>query len=238
MPTLLITRPAEDAVPLAEQLRAMGVDSVVSPLMDVVPVAGPEIDTEGLAGFLVTSANGARALAARTGRRDFTVHAVGSASAEVARNLGFQKVTSAEGDVDALAAHVAALRQPAEGIFLHAAGSVTAGNLAGALGNLGFDVRVAHLYEAKPVATLPAAALEALSIGSIDGVVLYSPRTAQLFDRLAADAELVEALRTLRLFALSNNVSKASVAPWAERHIAVAPDQESLLQAVRSCYGI
>lgn len=237
MPSLLITRPAEDAGPLADRLAAMGIDSVISPLMDVVPIAGPEIDMDGLAGFLVTSANGARALAARTARRDIPVHAVGAASAEAARNVGFETVTSADGDVETLAAHVAALREPAEGALLHAAGSVTAGNLAEALGVHGFDVRVERLYEAKPVAALPEAAREALADGTIDGVVLYSPRTAQIFDRLAADAGLTERLRTLQLFALSENVSKASAAPWAGRHIAGSPDQEALLQAVRSCYA-
>lgn len=237
MPSLLITRPAEDAGPLAERLAEMGVGTVISPLIDVIPVPGPEIDTRGLTGFLVTSANGARALAARTNRRDIPVHAVGAASAEAARSLGFEAVTSADGDVETLAAHVAAIRKPSEGPFLHAAGSVTAGNLAGALGALGFDVQVERLYEAVPKETLPEAARAALADGAVDGVILYSPRTAQIFDRLTAGAGLAERLRTLQLFALSQNVSKASAAQWAKRHIASAPDQESLLQAVRSCYA-
>lgn len=237
MPALLITRPAEDAAALAARLAEMGVESVIAPLMEVIPVPGPEIVTDGLAGFLITSANGARALAARTKRRDLPVHAVGAASADAARTAGFANVTSADGDVDKLAAHVAAICDPDDGPLLHAAGSVTAGNLAGALGTHGFDVRVERLYEAKPVAVLPEAALDALSAGSVDGAVMYSPRTAKVFDGLVADAGLSSQLAAMRLFALSANVDDASAGPWKERHIAAAPDQESLLQAVRSCYA-
>ena len=40
----------------------------------------------------------------------------------------------------------------------------------------------------------------------------------------------------MKLFALSQNASKASTSAWHERIIAVHPCQESLLEAVRTCY--
>src|SRR5690606_1213065 len=142
MTTLLITRPAEDAGPLAERLHVLGIDSVLAPLMEVVALPGPALDLGGVAGFLVTSANGARAVAARTPERALPVHAVGEASADAARAEGFRTVSSAGGDVETLSAHVAATCRAEEGTMLHAAGSVTAGDLAGALAAHGFRVRV------------------------------------------------------------------------------------------------
>lgn len=236
MPTVLITRPAEDATSLADRLAAFGVDSLIAPMMEIAPLPGPALDTDGLAGFLVTSANGARALAARTDRRDLAAHAVGAASAETLRGLGFARVTAAGGDVDSLTAHVAEICRPGDGPLLHAAGSVTAGDLKGALAARGYAVRVEKLYEARAVATLPQAARDALTAGTLDGVMLYSPRTARIFADLVARAGLTPALAGLDLFALSANVDAASPGPWGARHVSPSPDQESLLRMVRTCY--
>ena len=60
---VLITRPEDDARPLAERLAARGIEALVEPLLIIVPVAGAELDLDGVQALLVTSANGARALA-------------------------------------------------------------------------------------------------------------------------------------------------------------------------------
>jgi hypothetical protein len=41
----------------------------------------------------------------------------------------------------------------------------------------------------------------------------------------------------LTLFALSKNVLEAAREGWEDVIVAAQPDQESLLEAVRSCYG-
>src|SRR5229473_1898951 len=106
----LITRPIEDAGELAAALSLRGVQAV-----------------------LFTSANGARAFARATARRDLAVIAVGDATARTARALGFADIASAGGDVGDLAALVAARLDPRRGALLHAAGSVVAGDLAARL---------------------------------------------------------------------------------------------------------
>ncbi len=111
---LLVTRSIEDAEPLAAALRRRGIEAVLEPLMSITDVAGaagaPDLDTYldpgGAQALLITSANGIRAFARRTSRRDIAVFAVGDASARTAFELGFAEVRSAAGDVDALAALV------------------------------------------------------------------------------------------------------------------------------------
>jgi uroporphyrinogen-III synthase len=236
MPQLLITRPVDDAQALIDRLGDLGVDSIVAPVMDIHYIGGPALDLTGVQGFLLTSANGVRALAVRTERRDIPCFAVGDATAREAERLGFAAVASAGGDVDGLAALVFEVCKPAAGTLLHAAGTVSAGDLAGALAASGFKVRRERLYDAKAVAVLPSDARAALSSGTLDGVAIYSPRTARLFGTLVADAGLSAALERLTLFALSDNVSIATEANWKARIIAARPDQESLLDAVRTCY--
>lgn len=236
MPTLLLTRPEEDAGDLANALRDIGVDSVIAPLLRIENIPGPALELDGVQGFLLTSANGARALAARTAQRNLPVHAVGDATARAARDLGFETVSSAGGDVDDLARLVLAHCRPDAGDLLHAAGSVVAGDLAALLAAGGFEIRREMLYESTPVTALPAVAESALRDDTLDGVVLYSPRTARAFDQLVTAAGLGESLKRLRLFALSDNVDRASRTAWGARSVAGHPDQQALLDIVRACY--
>ena len=92
------------------------------------------------------------------------------------------------------------------------------------------------LYESKAAESLPEAARTALRDGTLDGVVLYSPRTARTFETLVAAAGLGESLQRLRLFALSDNVARATQAAWGARSVARQPDQQALLDVVRACY--
>ena len=89
MPRLLLTRPEDDSAGLAAALSDMGVTALIAPLLWVENVPGPMFDLDNTQGVLLTSANGARAMAARTVRRDIPVYAVGDATARMASNLGF-----------------------------------------------------------------------------------------------------------------------------------------------------
>ena len=111
MPTMVITRPFEDAAPLASELADIGIETIVAPLMVIEVIPGPEIDLAGVQGVLFTSANGARAFAARSSDRDIPVYAVGDATARASKDLKFKNVTTASGDVDDLAALVCATRE-------------------------------------------------------------------------------------------------------------------------------
>ncbi|MBO6518950.1 MAG: uroporphyrinogen-III synthase [Rhodospirillales bacterium] len=237
MPKLLITRPAADAAPLIRRLSEMGIESIAAPLLEIDYLDGPALEVDAVQAFLLTSANGVRALASRTERRDTPCLAVGDATARTARDLGFKQVESANGDVDDLARLVADRCEPKGGVLLHAAGSVSAGDLAAMLEPKGYKVWREMLYEAKTADTLPADAGQALNDGSVDGVVLYSPRTARQFRALVSSAGLDGALPGLTLFALSGNVRDAAGDGWREVIVAAHPDQESLLEAVRTCYG-
>ncbi len=236
VPTVVITRPQEDAAPLASALKGIGVESITAPLMQIQTFPGPELDLEGVQGLLFTSANGARAFAARSSVRDIPVYAVGDATARVSKDLNFTSVTSANGDVDDLAALVGTACDPGQGELLHACASIIAGDLSGALVARGFRMQRHVLYEAKAASELPTEMAKAIRLKKVHGIIVYSPRTAHILDVLVADAGLSMALAEMTLFALSENVDKASTSKWHERIIAAHPCQESLLEAVQSCY--
>src|SRR3990170_4070978 len=187
----LITRPRDDAAELADALRQRGVEVGIEPLLVVEPIAGAVLDLAGVQALLLTSANGARAFARLSDRRDLPVFPVGDATAATARGLGFATVESAGGDVRDLARLVKDRLDPAGGALFHAAGSAVAGDLSGLLAAAGFDLRRAAIYEAKPVTGLTAETRAALAGGAFDLVLFFSPRTAATFVRLANDTQVV-----------------------------------------------
>ncbi len=230
---LLITRPEEDARPLAAALGKRGIDCLIEPLIAIAEIDGPAPELAGVQALLATSANGVRAFARKSRARDVPVLAVGDASAAAARKLGFMSVKSAAGDVAALAALAAAELDPKRGALLHVAGSRVAGDLAAALARAGFDCRRSVLYEARPAETLTAAARDALAGGAIDGVLLFSPRTGKAFAKLARKAGVAASCRRMTAYCLSPAVADA-VAGLAWRRVtgAAAPNQDALIGAV------
>ena len=175
---ILITRPIEDAKPLADALEERGIAVLIEPLLEIRRLDDAAIDLDGVQALLFTSANGVRAFAHASPRRDLKAFTVGDGSAEAARQAGFAEVESAKGDVEALAALVVDRLKAEDGVLFHAAGTVTAGDLKARLEGLGYRVRRAQLYEAKIATALSAETRANLNLGGIDAVLLFSPRTA------------------------------------------------------------
>lgn len=233
---LLVTRPEDDAKALVADLEARGHEVILAPLMNVVWRDDVPLDLGHVQAVLLTSANGARA-AARHRHAQALVErpafAVGEATARAAHQAGFVDVTVSGGDVTHLAQSVAATLTPDAGRLLHLAGSVTAGDLAGDLASRGFDVTRAVVYEATAVTQLPEPAHEALKRSALDGVCLYSPRTATLFRGLVDKAGLAKSAQRLVAYCLSDRVADALHGfTLKDCRVARAPTHEAMLALI------
>jgi uroporphyrinogen-III synthase len=233
MARVLVTRPLEDAAPFATWLEASGHEAVLAPLLEIHPLSGVSLDLAGVQAVLVTSANGIRAFAALTQRRDLPVLAVGAGSAGEATSLGFSRVEAAGGDVGALARLVCHRLDPAGGVLFHPAASVRAGDLAALLEPQGFHLRRQVLYEAVQATTFPDAVLEGLRTKRLDAATFFSPRTAQSFVRLVERYRIEGCCRALTAFCLSPAVAEAvQTLDWAGIVTASRPDLPALQQAL------
>lgn len=230
----LVTRPAEDAERIAGPLRHRGIDVLTEPLLVVTPAAAADVDLSDVAAFLMTSANGVRALTTALGDDPWAhrlpAFCVGDQTARVAEEAGFTRVFSAGGDVHSLAALVTKSFRTDAGTLLHVAGSKVAGDLKGTLEAAGFTVRRTVLYESRKAAALSADTHRALADRTVDAVLLYSPRTAAAFATLAKKAELSEALTSLSAYCLSQAVAdQLADLPLARVRVSAEPTQDSLL---------
>jgi uroporphyrinogen-III synthase len=235
----LVTRPRAEAESLAEALAVRGIAAIIEPLLEIHYRSRPAPDLAGVQAVLCTSATGARALARLSDERAVPLFAVGEASAARARDEGFARVESAGGSLADLAGLVRERLRPNEGRLLHVAGSVLAGDLAGALRADGFAVDRAVLYEARPAAGLGAVCVRALNAGIVDFALFFSPRTSLIFARLADRAGVAEAMGLVTAISISAAADSA-LGPlrFRERHIAKRPDQPSLLMALDRVLGV
>jgi uroporphyrinogen-III synthase len=87
---VVVTRPRDQAGPLADALRARGFEPVLCPLIETEPIDDGPIDVDGYDWVVVTSANGAAELARRQIGRLGKVAAVGEATAAALSERGIQ----------------------------------------------------------------------------------------------------------------------------------------------------
>jgi uroporphyrinogen-III synthase len=228
--TLILTRPREQAEAFAAAVEARlpgRFRSVIAPLLDIVPVDAA-LDLDGLQGLLFTSANGVAVFAARTAERGLPAWCVGEMTAAAARQAGFA-AQSADGDVEALAAQVAAIHRPGGGAFLHVRGRHAAGDLVGRLAAHGIAVRPAELYDQQPRPLDPAVA--PLLRRGAPVVAVFSPRSARLLAEAAPAAGWDFAAATTLALSPAADAPLAGLAP-ARRIVAAAPTRAGMLAAL------
>lgn len=238
---ILLTRPRDESEALAQRLiehfSGTSIKPLIAPMLEIVPRPDAAPSLDDAQAILLTSANGARALAGALGPppagRNTPVLAVGEATARAAREAGFASVESAAGDVTQLAGLVATRLMPEAGPLLHVAGTAVAGDLAGDLTARGFSVRRAVLYEARRVDALPREACQALEAGEVDVALFFSPRSAETFVKLIHGDRLEWTTRRIVAVCLSETVAEAARAlAWQHVCVAARPDQAALIDAL------
>lgn len=233
MATILLTRPEAQSGALAETLRARGWTPLLAPMLTfeaLDPPPGFHALVENSAALAFTSANGVRAFAANSPRRDLPVFTVGDATEAAAREAGFSETRSAAGDAEALAGLIAGAG--VTGAVLHIRGRRGGDDLSARLTAAGIGADEAVLYAMRAAEALPAPAASALAADRVDAAAFYSPRTARVFATLAQMAGLAP-LSALRGVA----ISPAAAQPLADlglREVVIAdrPDGEAMLGAI------
>ncbi|HEX3942838.1 MAG TPA: uroporphyrinogen-III synthase [Rhizomicrobium sp.] len=227
---ILVTRPAEEGERLARLLRERGHESILSPAMDIQLEDGPDLSFETAQAILVTSANGVRALAQRTRKRNVPLFVVGPQTAEAARSAGFVSVRDAKGDSRVLAQNVRQWAFPGGGSLVYAAGDAITDDLVCTLLQQGFDVEVLRLYRANERAMLSDTAAAGLASDAIDAVMLFSPRSARAFVRQVLRAGLQKNCEKILALCISP-AAAAALFPLHFAHIQIAaePNRNSML---------
>jgi uroporphyrinogen-III synthase len=229
---VLVTRPAEDAAVTADAVRARGHEPVIAPLSVIcheTPAPPPEMP----AATIFTSRNAVRALSGVDWARDLhalPAYCVGAATAHAAREAGFTHVIGGGGTGALLAEHIAYAHKAGSGALLYFTGDHLAFDMQSALEACNLSVWRRVVYRSALVPALPADVVEQLHDGSLDAVMLMSPRTAGHFAQLAQEAGVARAAARLTCFCLSEPVAHAlSPLSAADIRVAAKPTHEALI---------
>ena len=233
---LLVTRPEPDGERTAAALRARGHEVTVAPLLRVEAVPDADPGKGPWSAILITSANGARAIAAHPRRAEWTalpLLAVGQGSAEAARSAGFPDVTSANGDGGDLARLAAAKFAGVAKPLLYLAGEERARDLGGALAAAGLRADTVVVYRTVKAVAFPDHVRAALQASAIDGVLHFSRRSVESYLDCARAAP-GSALLPIH-YCLSGRAAEPLQAAGAGRiRIAARPDEAGMLALVTS----
>ena len=208
---LLVTRPLPDALDTAKQLRALGHDPLIQPLLRIVFAPAPR-ELEEPAALLITSRNALRAVESwpqAAGWRETPLYAVGKATARAAEAAGFTDVRIGGGDAAALADAVKADLAPDVGLLVYPAARQRTGGLSETLTEAGYDIATLESYRAEAVTEVDASVRKALVAGALDGVLLYSRRTAEAFRTAVTKAAMQDRLSELVFYVLSEQIGAA-----------------------------
>jgi uroporphyrinogen-III synthase len=223
---LLVTRAEPDAIKLQATLERLGHEATVEPLLSVEFIEDVEIDLEGVQALIATSRNALRALRNHRARKDavkLPLFAVGKATAEEARSIGFETVITGAGNARELMNHIVSVVDPAAGLLMHIAGDRLAVDLAGDLEAQGFRVLEVVVYRTVAARTFSSDTLDQLAMGEIEGVILLSPHTAAVYASLIKKYGLIDYVKGLTHFCLSQAVAKR-LEPLGEVGVAVAAE--------------
>jgi uroporphyrinogen-III synthase len=219
---IIITRPEEDAAPLAAKLSALGHVALVMPLIKIVARQKFEIPKRNYQFICLTSANGIRVLNDVSELQSIPVIAVGPQSMRAAELKKFSTISMQGGDVVGITRYIIENVNPLGGPLLYVSGSETSGDLEGRLKSADYDVDRVITYDAVPVTLTPAAT-------QADVVLLYSPRTAKLWRQ--SIEELSMDVSHMKHICLSANVAANLPQSWNTR-IAAHPTEDAILQVL------
>ncbi len=247
---VLITRPKQDARGLAFQLDQYNIESLIEPMLEIVPRENNHQEIHRLLAknpqaFLVTSANGVRSLAEMCPRRDICLVVVGPITESVARKYGFSNIRNAGtrfgANVELLADYVRRSFSSTKGMLVHVGGSVVAGKLQLWLQRDGFSVERLTLYDAIEVTELSIEAQTAISNEQLGAVIFYSLRTAETFNTLLKKHQLTEKASCIAAINFSHQIGamlKECDIPYATIKVAAHPNQAEVTSCLLKHFNL
>jgi uroporphyrinogen-III synthase len=212
---IIVLRPQPGADATVEKARGLGLEAVAIPLFEIEAVDWDIPDAAGFDGLLLTSANAVRLGGdGLKSLRTLPVYAVGGATAEAAREAGFEVATAGNSGFEQL------------------------------LGSIQPDLKLLHLcgadrrepdapkQEISQITVYRARPIEAPDLSSSNGSValIHSPRAGRRF------AELTSERGSIAIAAISHAAAEAAGGGWKTVTVANQPTDDALLAlAARLC---
>jgi len=248
---VLVTRPQPGAARTAARLSGLGHAAALMPLFESAVTAGIEDlpAARDISGLIATSARAFDMFAgidvAAAGLADMRVHAVGAATAQAARDAGFQRVHEAGGTAQSLVEEVtgdqalawsgssAANSADRRTALVYLAGVPRTAVIETALIAHDTDLTVVECYKMSEISYSTDILKSDILSPAPDVVLFYSANAARRFSALSDRERLEQPLESCRFLCLSAAISVELPQEWQSRAMVAAhPDEDSLFASL------
>jgi uroporphyrinogen-III synthase len=231
----LVTRPQPECRQTADILRAAGHVADELPLLVMHAQMPERFDLSDVSAVAFTSR---RAVALITEHQQFSdlkqlpVFTVGSATAKVCEEAGFQSIKFAEEGVASLGQLILDSQNGLEpGSVLYPAAQERAGDLEGILDARNVSCRLVVIYGMDRLDVLPDEITHTLDVKAYDGVLIFSKRTAETLVSLIKKNGLEHIFSDLSVYAISRQAAEP-LSRFMKVRVADMPCQSALLDLV------
>lgn len=229
MTTFWITRPRQSGLKTQAKLERLGYDALLDPVIEIQEKSVAPID-KTYQGIILTSQNAVFALKELQSPTPILTVGDETANAVIAQ-FPTHPVQSAGGTSDDLIKLIQKTGDPKSLPFLYLRGVDIHRPLKADLNAMGFTLDEAIVYEAQEQSIHPD------NFQKVQGILVYSARTAQVLSDLINAYSLQDTLGNTDIFCISHGTSKPLLSyNWKGVHVPHHPTEEQLIQLIKDRY--
>ena len=178
---ILLTRPLEDCSEMILKFKSLGHQVSHLPLLNVNQINHSEINFSDYKGIIFTSANAVKFLNLKKIEKKILCFCVGSATEKKAKNLGFQNIIAAEGNVENLKELILQNFDKKDGKLIYISGETVTVNLDQQLEKEGYNIKRVINYKTSHIGKFDERFVNELKVKIPDIVYIYSQNSASSF---------------------------------------------------------
>ena len=175
---ILLTRPLEDCSEMIIKFRSLGNQVSHLPLLRIDKINYQEINFSDFKGIIFTSANAVKFLDLKNINKNLLCFCVGNATEKKARNVGFQNVIVAEGNVENLKELLLQNFNQKDGTLLYISGETVSADLDQQLLKEGYNIKRVINYRTTHNQNFDDKFVKQLKLNMPDMVYVYSQNSA------------------------------------------------------------
>ncbi|MBM3468783.1 MAG: uroporphyrinogen-III synthase [Alphaproteobacteria bacterium] len=228
---ILITRPVENAIPLATKLKNLGHQVLIDPLLKIIPLKVQLPPLQTYQAIVATSQHALYSFSHLTTERDIPLWCVGSESAKAAKSLGFKNIHEASGTAQNLVERLIETIKPFdEKSILHISGDVIRVDIVSILLKNNISAERIILYKSEASSSFSNETRHAIENKFLDAVLFFSPRTARIFYNLCHSLKIDHFCSSLIAVCLSKEIkTEIQGLPWKKIQTAKKTSTDDLL---------
>ena len=204
---ILFTRPLEDSQEMILKFQSLGHNISHLPLITIEGLKLKNLNYNKFKGIIFTSSNAIKFLETKYIDKKIICFCVGSATEKKAREVGFQNILAAEGNVNNLKELILQNFDSSEGKLLYVSGEVITSNLDEQILSEGYNIERVINYRANPIEKYNEDFIEKLKLEIPEIVYIYSQNSAMNFLKVIKNYQLESLWMNTNLMCIGEKTS-------------------------------